>query len=144
VSIFSTKGKIMAETSDVVTVVGPEAYFQGVITVRGSLRIEGEVEGDIHEAATVVVGRRGKVRGDVTAESVVVAGSLNGDITASVQIELKTGGRILGDIRSPKLVIEEGAHFEGHCTMGDAAKADAPAHRRVEKAEKTEKQALPS
>ncbi|MFA6093866.1 MAG: polymer-forming cytoskeletal protein [Elusimicrobiota bacterium] len=115
----------MSESSDVVTVVGPEAYFHGVLTVRGSLRVEGEVEGDVTEAQSVIIGKRGKVRGDVAAQSVIVAGTLVGDVTASGQIELKAGGRISGNIRTQKLVIEEGSVFDGNCTMAEADKASA-------------------
>ncbi|HBL18310.1 MAG TPA: hypothetical protein DD417_16545 [Elusimicrobia bacterium] len=102
---------------DVVTIVGPEAYFNGSLTVRGSVRVEGEVEGNIHEAHTVIIGHGGRVKGDVCAEHVVVGGSVEGDIIAATQLELIAGGRIIGDIRTPKLLIEDGATFEGACLM---------------------------
>lgn len=101
------------------TVIGPETYFQGVVTVRSSLKIEGEVEGDITEAKGVYVAGTGRVKGDINAESVVIAGSVTGDITATAHLELKAKGRITGNVRTPKLLIEEGAVFDGNCAMGD-------------------------
>ena len=62
------------ETGDLETLIGPEAYFQGVMTPRGSLRVEGEIEGDIHEAHTVIIGRNGRVQGNINAENVIVGG----------------------------------------------------------------------
>jgi cytoskeletal protein CcmA (bactofilin family) len=118
------KDDISAESGDTVTVIGPEAYFQGAITVRSSLRIEGEVEGNISEAQTVVVGRKGRVRGDVCGESVIVAGSVRGDIAATNHLELKGGGRIEGDIRTPRLLIEEGSVFEGNCSMKESGRPE--------------------
>lgn len=106
------------------TVIGPETYFQGVVTVRSSLKIEGEVEGDITEAKGVYVAGTGRVKGDINAESVVIAGSVTGDITATAHLELKAQGRIVGNVRTPRILIEEGAVFDGNCTMGGA---DAPA-----------------
>ena len=35
-------------SAEITTTIGPEAYFHGVVTVRGSLKVEGEVEGNIH------------------------------------------------------------------------------------------------
>ncbi|MBI5243331.1 MAG: polymer-forming cytoskeletal protein [Elusimicrobia bacterium] len=118
------KGAPGAESGDVVTVIGPETYFQGVITVRSSLRIEGEVEGDITEAQAVIIGRRGRVKGDINADSVIVAGSVSGNVTATAHLELKSGGRIAGNIRTARLLIEEGASFDGSCSMGEAAKPE--------------------
>ncbi|MDE2292217.1 MAG: polymer-forming cytoskeletal protein [Elusimicrobia bacterium] len=108
---------------DVTTVIGAEAYFQGALTVRGSLRVDGEVEGNILEAQTVVVGATGRVRGDVSAEHVVVAGSINGEVVATAQLELKSGGRLVGNIRTPKLTIDEGAVFDGRCAMAETPAA---------------------
>ncbi|MBI4424106.1 MAG: polymer-forming cytoskeletal protein [Elusimicrobia bacterium] len=110
----------MLESSDVVTVVGAEAYFHGAMTVRGSIRIEGRVEGDVLEAQTVVIGGTGRVQGNVCAEVVVVGGQITGDIVASSGLEIKDGGRVSGNIRTTKLFIEQGAIFDGTCTMSEA------------------------
>ncbi|HVE14713.1 MAG TPA: polymer-forming cytoskeletal protein [Elusimicrobiota bacterium] len=130
------KGVRKAESSDVLTVVGPEAYFHGAVTVRGSLRVEGELEGTVSEAQTVIVGRNGSIKGDVCADFVVIGGAVHGDVVASAQIELKAGGRLVGNIRTPKLTIEEGAVFEGGCAMLPPASeaADEP-EREKEKEE---------
>jgi cytoskeletal protein CcmA (bactofilin family) len=129
-----TKGSA-PDPGHIETVIGPETYFQGVVTVRSSLKIEGEVEGDITEARGVYIAGTGRVKGDINAESVVIAGSVAGDVTATAQLELKSKGRIVGNIRTPKLLIEEGASFDGHCAMSGApAQAETP--------EKVKKQAV--
>lgn len=117
-ALFSKSNPSKFDGGDVVTIVGPEAHFTGTMMVRGSLRVEGEIEGNINEAQTVIIGRGGSVQGDVRAERVIVGGSVVGDIFATVQLELIAGGRIVGTIRTQKLLIEEGAIFEGHCDMG--------------------------
>lgn len=109
--------------SDMLTVIGPEAVFHGSMTARGSLRVEGQMEGNISEAQEVVVGQGGRVRGNISAENVVVGGEVTGDVVCSVRLELKSGARVNGDIRSPKLLIEEGAVFDGACAMSDASQA---------------------
>lgn len=110
---------------DVVTIVGPKAHFKGTVMVRGSLHVKGEVEGNISQTRAVVVSREGRVQGDIRAEHVVVEGSVAGDITATGVLKLIAGARMTGNIRTPKLLIEEGAVFEGHCAMGSERTAEA-------------------
>lgn len=116
-AFFSKTPARRFDGGDVITIVGPEAYFHGVITVRGSLRVEGEVEGSIHEANTVIVGDNGRIQGDIAAEHVVIGGTVRGDIVATVELEIIAGGKVTGNIRTAKLMIEEGAVFEGNCVM---------------------------
>ena len=120
------KGESSFASADMETVVGPEAYFQGAMTVRGSVRVEGRVEGDVLEAQTVVLGPTGRVRGNVCAEIVVVGGQVNGDIVASAGVEIKSSGKVAGNLRTPKLLIEEGATFDGVCSMTADAGKPAP------------------
>ena len=121
--------------SVMLTVIGPEAYFHGVITVRGSLRIEGEVEGNVHEANEVTVGTDGRIQGDVCAQVVTVSGTVEGSIVAHKQLEIKEGGKVTGNIRTGKLLIEEGAVFEGNCVMkgseAEGSEADGGASEKA-------------
>lgn len=138
--IFGKKGVVRKfQEGDVVTVVGPEAYFHGVLTVRGSLRVEGEVEGSIHEAQTVIVGAAGRVHGDITAASVVVGGSVQGDIVATERLEIIAGGKVTGNVRAPKIQIEDEAYFEGNCAM-NASDKETGKGRRAAKPEPGERE----
>lgn len=110
-----------------VSVIGLEAYFQGTVTARGSLRVEGRMQGAVLEARAVVVGEKGHVEGDITAESVVVGGMVTGNICSSGFTELLSGCSVKGDIRTVKLVIEEDAKFDGRCSMNEVAAAEPPA-----------------
>ena len=124
-SLFKKEGAAF-DAGDIVTetVVGAEAYFQGAMTVRGSIRIEGKVEGDVLEAQTVVIGSTGRVSGNVCAENVVVSGHVTGDIVASGALEITSSGKVSGNVRTSKLVIQDGAVFDGACAMtGDRGSA---------------------
>lgn len=113
------KRKINAlfDSGHAVTLIGSEAYFQGTLTAKGSLRIDGRLEGSIVDAQSVVIGESGKVNGDLSAETVTVSGEVKGNITAGQSIELLAKSRVHGDVRTPKIVIEETAIFDGHCAM---------------------------
>ena len=124
----------MFELGNMVSVVGPEAYFQGTINAKGSLRIDGRMEGAITEAHAVVIGETGKVVGDIAAESAVIGGEVKGNISAARSAELLATSKVSGDIRTGKIVIEEGAFFEGHCAM---VKDEEPAPARQQDEEDT-------
>lgn len=109
--------KTPLQTDKVATIIGEEAYFQGTLTVKGSLRIDGQVEGNISDGLTIIIGEKGRVKGDICAENVVIAGSVTGNVAAVNQIELLSQGRLEGDLRTPRLSIEEGATFEGRAAM---------------------------
>lgn len=102
---------------EIETIIGENTVFQGTIKTKGSIRIDGRLEGNIIEAAQVIIGAKGFVQGDITANSVIIGGRVTGNVTALEGIELKPGAQLLGDIHTSTLAIGEGAIFEGHCVM---------------------------
>ncbi len=122
-------GSKRADAREGMTLIAEEAYFHGRLAAKGSLRIEGTFEGDITDAVDVVVGARGRVLGDIAAESLTLAGEVVGNVVAAAFVELFSSARLTGDVRTPKLKIDEGAFFDGACAMGDGA--DRPRRRRA-------------
>ena len=112
-----------------ITLIGEEAFFHGTLSVKGSLRVEGVFEGDISDAVDVEVGARGRILGDVAAETLIVAGEVVGNVVAARSVELLSSARLSGDIRTLKIRIDEGAFFDGSCAMG-AGEDDKPRRRR--------------
>lgn len=109
------------------SVVSAECYFQGTLSVQGSLRVDGTLEGSVDNARHVIVGTDGKIMGDVTAEIVVCGGAIEGNVCAEM-LEVLAAASIKGDIRAKKMIVEEGGRIEGHCTVGseeETAPADA-------------------
>ena len=117
------------------TVIGTEAYFQGTLTAKGSLRIDGRVDGSIVDAKFVTVGKSGKAKGDISCEVCYVCGEVNGNITALDHLEALAGSRVDGDMRSARIMLEEGALFNGNCSMDSTIKAGVQAPSRTSKAE---------
>ena len=115
--------KNAADRREGVTLIGEEAYFNGLLAVKGSLRVEGSVEGDITDAVSVEIGPKGRVKGNVSAETVSVAGAVEGDVTATRHIELLSKAKLRGNIRTAGLRIEDGAMFDGSCSMQTAAES---------------------
>ena len=129
-AMFNPKGE-RTGAAETVTLVGEEAYFHGVLAAKGSVRVEGVVEGDVTDAVTVDVGKKGRIKGNVAAETIAVAGVVEGDIVCSGSIEILSGGRVAGNIRTTSLHIEKGAFFDGSCTM--ASKDGAESYQTAER-----------
>ncbi len=100
------------------SVVSAECYFQGTLSVQGSLRVDGTLEGSVDNARHVIVGTDGKILGDVTAQIVVCSGVIEGNICADM-LEVMAPASIKGDIRAKKMIVEEGGRINGQCVIGD-------------------------
>jgi cytoskeletal protein CcmA (bactofilin family) len=98
------------------TIIGAESSFQGNLRSKGSVRIDGKIDGGV-AAEGVIIGERGEVQGDISARSVVVGGKITGNIHATESLELLTKSQVFGDLHAPQLLIAEGAIFEGSCLM---------------------------
>jgi hypothetical protein len=67
------------------------------------------------------------MQADVEAGSIIIEGDVRGNLTATDRIELKQSARYEGDLSASKLVVDEGAVFSGHVTVGpDAVKGGTP------------------
>jgi cytoskeletal protein CcmA (bactofilin family) len=99
------------------TIVGPHGYFEGILSSRQSLRIDGMVKGRIECKDTVIIGHEGKVEGDIDADNIFIAGELTGNAKARDCLEISKSGRMFGDISTAKLVVAEGVVFDGSCHM---------------------------
>ena len=100
------------------SVVSAECYFQGTLSVQGSLRVDGTLEGSVDNARHVVVGTDGKIVGDVSAQVVVCGGIIEGNVCADM-LEILAQASIKGDIRAKKMMVEEGGRIDGQCVIGE-------------------------
>lgn len=90
--------------------------ISGKLHFEGPARIDGEVEGEI-QGKNITIGESATVTAQITADSVVVCGKVKGEISASQRIEIRSTARVHGNITAPKLMIHEGAIFDGQCAM---------------------------
>ena len=100
------------------TIIGTGAVFTGNVTVKDTIRIDGEVEGDVKTDATLIVGSSGKIKGNIEADTVFTGGCIYGNLTVQNKVEASSTAKIYGDIRTKVIVIDENAVFQGKCDMG--------------------------
>jgi cytoskeletal protein CcmA (bactofilin family) len=99
------------------SLLGAGTTFEGKIKTDGSIRIDGTLVGEVHAKASAAVGTGGVVEGSVNAKNVTVAGKVKGVITATDKLILEAKSVLHGDIRAARLVVDEGAMFDGKCNM---------------------------
>lgn len=115
------------QTNGELSLVGTKTVIEGVIRTEGSIRIDGRLVGDIIAKANAAVGLTGSVEGNVTARNISVAGKVSGTVTAAEKLVLEGKSVMRGDIRAARLVVDEGAVFDGKCAMaGQGAAPAAP------------------
>ncbi len=115
----------MAEQGSEVTVVGQGAKLEGTVVSAGSLRIDGQVKGQINADGDVMLSPQSQVEADIRAQNVSVAGRFKGNIVVKGKAAIARGGRIDGNVTSKTLVVEEGAIFQGQSIMDQQAQAAA-------------------
>ncbi len=104
--------------------VGNGTVLTGETNFQAMLRIDGHLTGRVtSESGTLVIGSTGKVDANIAVAAAIISGTVNGDIIATEKLELGRAARVVGNIQTPRLVIEDGAIFEGSCTMLKAKEA---------------------
>jgi len=98
------------------SIIGVQTETKGDIKAKGTIRIDGTVEGTI-EADWIILGESGHFTGDITTRGVIIGGKVEGRINADESIEIKPKGHIIGDVTTSKLIISEGGILEGHSIM---------------------------
>ena len=102
---------------NVQTMIGAEAVVNGPIKLRGGIIVYGKVYGDIHTEGPVRITISGEVIGDVQASDAHIGGSIKGNVTVSNRIVLGRKSELKGDLMYRNLIIEDGAQFEGSCSV---------------------------
>ena len=102
------------------TVIGVNSNFRGTLMVSGTLRIDGEFEGDILNCDRLEIGEHGIMRADVEVKDALIMGRVYGNIRALGAIEMRAGARVEGDVAALTVAMEQGVRFTGRCTMLEA------------------------
>lgn len=110
-----------SNVKDAVNVISKETKITGDIKVLGNIRIEGSVDGTIHSIGRVVVGEFSVIKGDISTVEAEISGKIEGKVICSEILFLKKTAVISGDITTKKLVVENGAIFNGKCHMNTNA-----------------------
>jgi len=94
-----------------------ETEIIGDIKFKDNFRIDGVFKGKILSGKGLIIGEAAEVEADIEVDSLTINGRVKGSIRAKEKIEIFSKGRVIGTVTTPKLIIEEGAFFQGSCQM---------------------------
>lgn len=123
--MFKSK-KDEIKSGEVVAFLDKGIEFRGVLTFEGTIRVDGKVEGEIISKGTLILGDDAFVKGSINVGSLISHGKIQGDVVANNKINLLSGSTLNGNIKTPVLIVEEGAIFEGQSVMLKEERAVVP------------------
>lgn len=125
--------KKKTQVDSVDTIIGADTTFEGKISSKTSLRVEGSIHGEVEIDGDITVGKDGSISHYVKARNITVAGKVEGELEATEKLHLLSSGHFQGKARMNALVIEDGARFEGESYMNQQSASEDTA-KKEEKA----------
>jgi len=107
----------MFQKNSLSSIVGPDLYLDGNITIKGNLLIYGKVKGNIMCDGVLTMSKGSEVIGNIKTLSADISGTIKGDIESRHKVSLSSTAILTGNLLAAILVIEDGASFNGLCTM---------------------------
>ena len=99
--------------TDTVT-LGESIVVRGKLSGEEDVLILGRVDGRIDfKHHSVTVGKKGRVKANISAKTVSVEGEVHGDVYGEAKIIVRPSGSIEGDLRAPRVNLTDGAKFKG-------------------------------
>jgi cytoskeletal protein CcmA (bactofilin family) len=96
-------------------------YSTSVVT--GSVRakncvMQGTCEGNMECTHSLELGESGSLNADaMSGQNMAIAGKITGNVNCGGQLRLMASAKVTGNIRARSIVIDEGATFNGTCSM---------------------------
>ncbi len=113
--------------------MGTGTAYKGKLDFKGTVRVDGEVEGEINSEGTLIIGQDAVVKGTVSVGQLMLSGVLEGDVKALTRVTLYKQSNITGKINTPSLMVEEGAVIRGEINMDGNIDTALPSEKDDEK-----------
>lgn len=97
--------------------IGPGIAVNGRVSGDDEVVVFGSVEGNVTLENRLTVEEGGSVVADIDVDAIVIRGQVNGEVVARETVQLEEGCQVTGNLRAPRIMIEEGARFQGNIDM---------------------------
>ncbi len=118
--------------------------LKGNINAQSDIRIDGQLEGNLNCSSRLLLGKTGKVIGDIKSKKAVIEGSIQGNIRVQSLLHIKESAQIEGDIFTDQLIVDAGATINGNCNMGSGSNAKTSNSVERKKQGEREPRVIPS
>lgn len=103
--------------SKTTSILGKSTELDGVLTLKGGVRIDGKFNGDLTSDSVIILGDSARVNATIHAESVISSGQVEGEILSARQVQFNLPGSFKGSVETRELTLEKGVYFDGPCKM---------------------------
>ena len=100
-----------------VCVLAGGSSVDGNIKIASNLRLEGTVNGDVSCGGRLVLSKTALINGNVICSELISEGKIFGNTNVKSSVVLHSTSVLEGDISCTQLQIDNGASFNGKCTM---------------------------
>jgi len=96
------------------SMLGKTLSVKGEVSAPDEVTVEGRMDGPIWcEGGTVTLAPSSMVTGDILARDITIFGSFSGQIMATEVVDLRAEARVEGTIMAARLIVNDGALFNG-------------------------------
>jgi cytoskeletal protein CcmA (bactofilin family) len=94
-------------------VIAIGTVLEGNFSSTESIRIDGTVVGEVRCEKRLVVGKNGKIEGNVYAQEATIKGVVDGTLIVKKYLHMEGTANVSGSIQAGAMSVEEGALFNG-------------------------------
>ena len=110
------------DSAPISTVLGSDITFKGDIIGGQTIKIDGQVFGNVQVENGIILGEKAVVNGNLKSKNIIVYGTTNGNIDCQ-ELILKNSGNVTGDINTQTIEIEMGGKYNGQLNMSPQLRA---------------------
>jgi len=100
------------------TSIGATIVIKGEVSSDEDVSVDGRIDGQlVVRDAALTIGERAQIQADIRGARIVVHGLVRGAISASERIELTPSATVNGSLSANRVVVADGAQFNGRIDM---------------------------
>ena len=105
------------KNNNISSIVGPEMEIKGDVSVNGDLLVYGTIHGDVISSGDIITAKHSVINVSMESKNASISGKIKGNLTIKSKITLKKNAHLEGDLKAAIITLEEGAKFDGMCSM---------------------------
>jgi len=109
---------------EIESIIGGGTTFNGDLTFSGQVRLDGTIDGSVKsngdESSQLVIGAKGRVKGDVDVAHVIVGGVVEGSVGARKSLKILSDGKVSGTATYGTLEVVSGGQVDGELRAGSS------------------------
>lgn len=114
----TTSGVSFSSDNNLNCVIAKGTSIEGDFNTSENVRIDGTIKGNIQCDKKLVLGKSALIEGKLLAHEAVIMGKIEGDVVVNSLLRLEGTAVIKGDITAKKIIVEEGARYDGISKIG--------------------------